>query len=165
MVKPKIYLAGPEVFLKNAVEIGVAKKALCERYGFEGLYPLDNEFELPLDWFAIFRANMALIEQAEYGIFNLTPFRGPSADVGTVFELGSMYGMGKTAIGYSNSSVAYKNRVHEDGMLIEDFGLPDNLMISGALIDYKLNNQIVGTTEISRLDNFEACLQTLSLHY
>jgi len=28
-------------------------------------------------------------------VFNLTPFRGPSADAGTVFELGFMYSKGK----------------------------------------------------------------------
>ena len=32
----KIYLAGPEVFLPDAVQIGQAKKRLCAAYGFEG---------------------------------------------------------------------------------------------------------------------------------
>ena len=39
----KIYLAGPEVFLPHAIEIGQRKKALCRQYGFEGLFPFDNE--------------------------------------------------------------------------------------------------------------------------
>ena len=36
MKKIKIYLAGPDVFLPNAKEIGKLKKELCEKYGFEG---------------------------------------------------------------------------------------------------------------------------------
>ena len=90
--KPKLYLAGPEVFLPDAIEIGRIKKDLCARYGIEGLYPFDNEVS-PRPGEAvdrvIYRANIAMIRDADGGIFNLTPFRGPSADVGTVFELGS----------------------------------------------------------------------------
>ena len=31
-----IYLAGPDVFLPNAIEVGKKKKAICEEFGFEG---------------------------------------------------------------------------------------------------------------------------------
>ena len=41
--RPKVYLAGPDVFLPDAVSIGRRKKELCAHYGFEGLYPFDNE--------------------------------------------------------------------------------------------------------------------------
>jgi nucleoside 2-deoxyribosyltransferase len=40
--KLKVYLAGPEVFLSEAIAIGL-RKELCSRYGFEGLDPFDNE--------------------------------------------------------------------------------------------------------------------------
>ena len=33
----KIYLAGPDVFLANAIEEGERLKALCQDYGYEGL--------------------------------------------------------------------------------------------------------------------------------
>jgi len=75
---PKVYLAGPEVFLPDAAEIGRCKKALCERYNCIGLYP-------------------RMIRSADFGIANLTPFRGPS-DVGTVFELGMLLGLGKPVL-------------------------------------------------------------------
>ena len=42
----RAYLAGPEVFLPEAVAIGQRKKQLCAKYGFEGLYPFDNEDRL-----------------------------------------------------------------------------------------------------------------------
>jgi nucleoside 2-deoxyribosyltransferase len=37
---PRIYLAGPDVFLPDAIEAGKRKKVLCQKYGFEGVYPL-----------------------------------------------------------------------------------------------------------------------------
>ena len=42
----KIYLAGPDVFLPDAVEIGRRKAAICARHGLTGLYPLDNAVDL-----------------------------------------------------------------------------------------------------------------------
>ncbi len=90
----KVYLAGPEVFLPDAIEIGRRKKELCARYGFEGLFPFDNEIE-PKEAGegtdkVIYQANERMIRRADLGICNLTPFRGANADVGTVFELGML---------------------------------------------------------------------------
>ena len=42
----RIYLAGPEVFLPNATEIGEQKKRICEERGCVGVYPLDHELAL-----------------------------------------------------------------------------------------------------------------------
>ena len=42
----KIYLAGPDVFLPDAVDIGRRKAEICARHGVTGLYPLDNAVEL-----------------------------------------------------------------------------------------------------------------------
>ncbi len=99
-----IYLAGPEVFLPDAAAVGRRKKELCTKYGFEGLFPLDNE--IPPDGGRadrlIHRANERMIGLADFGICNLTPFRGPSADPGTVFELGMLVGLGKRVFGYTN---------------------------------------------------------------
>ena len=86
----KIYLAGPDVFLPDAVEIGRRKVEICARHGLTGLYPLDNAIDLSardasLD---IFRGNEAMMIEADAIIANLTPFRGPGADAGTVYELG-----------------------------------------------------------------------------
>ena len=109
-----IYLAGPEVFLPDAVEIGRQKQQLCARYGFNGLYPLDNEITPKagerLDEL-IYQANKALMQRADFGICNLSPFRGPGADAGTVFELGLMTGMGKRVFAYTNDASDYAQRV------------------------------------------------------
>jgi nucleoside 2-deoxyribosyltransferase len=145
----KIYLAGPDVFLPDAVEIGRRKVELCARHGLTGLYPLDNAVDLAASdaSLRIFRGNEAMMIGADAIIANLTPFRGPSADAGTVYELGYMAGRGKLCLGYSNDPLPYADRVRKftdvssrDGRLVdalgltvEDFGLTDNLMMIHAL--------------------------------
>lgn len=141
----KIYLAGPDVFLPDAIEVGRRKAAICARHGFSGLYPLDNAIDLtaPDASLAIFRGNEAMMDAADAIIANLTPFRGPSADAGTVYELGYMAGRGKLCFAYSNDPTLYPERVarshvvtraaghliDQDGLMVENFGLPDNLMM------------------------------------
>jgi nucleoside 2-deoxyribosyltransferase len=39
----RIYLAGPEVFLVNARDIGARKLAICERHGLVGVFPAEAE--------------------------------------------------------------------------------------------------------------------------
>jgi nucleoside 2-deoxyribosyltransferase len=152
----KIYLAGPEVFFPNAKEIGKEKKEICSEYGFEGLYPLDANFTISKD---IFKANVSLINQCDYVVADLTPFRGPSADAGTIWKVGYAYGIGKPIFGYSNDSVEYKYKVddtfiyseekfNQEELLIEDFGNIDNLMIIESL------------TDLSSLGSYDGCYYT-----
>lgn len=148
---PVIYLAGPDVFLPDAHAMGAAKKALCAEHGFKGAFPLEAELSLEGDRAmsrAIFDANAATIRRCDAVIANLTPFRGPSADAGTVFEVGMAFALGKPVFGYANVVGDYRSRVEAscgalcersatffaaDGMSVEDFGLPDNLMIVEAI--------------------------------
>ena len=111
----KIYLAGPDVFLPDAVDIGRRKAELCRRHGLTGLYPLDNSVELAARdaSLKIFRGNEAMMNEADAIIANLTPFRGPSADAGTVYEVGYMAGRGKLCLGYSNDPSTYTDRVRK----------------------------------------------------
>jgi nucleoside 2-deoxyribosyltransferase len=71
----------------------------------------------------ICEANGRVIRRADLGIFNLTPFRGSSADVGTVFELGLMTGLKKPAIGYTNCARSLRERV--PGAIILASACPD----------------------------------------
>ena len=144
----KIYLAGPDVFLPDAIDIGRRKVELCARHGLIGLYPLDNTFDIAARdaSMQIFRGNEAMMNQAS-AIANLTPFRGPGADAGTVYELGYIVGRGKLCLGYTNDPSCYADRVREftevtsrdgrlidaQGLTVEDFGLNDNLMMIHAL--------------------------------
>jgi nucleoside 2-deoxyribosyltransferase len=146
----KIYLAGPDVFLPDALAIGQQKRDICERHGVTGLYPLDSAVDLsaPDASLQIFKALEAMMDAADAIIANLTPFRGPGADPGTVYELGYMAARGKLCLGYCNDPELYAGRVARfttvtsasdrrlvdaDGLTVEDFGLPDNLMMIHAL--------------------------------
>ena len=174
----KIYLAGPDVFLPDAVEIGRRKAAICARHGLIGLYPLDNAVDLtaPDASLAIFKGNEAMMDAADAIIANLTPFRGPSADAGTVYELGYMAGRGKLCFAYSNDPAIYAERVARsfevtkfagshlidgDGLTVEDFGLPDNLMMIHTL---DLHGARLVTPRLRPADiwydltSFEACV-------
>lgn len=176
-----IYLAGPDVFVPDAAEIGKRKKELCREFGFEGLFPADNEADAK-DAASIFKANCALMSRADAGFFNLTPFRGPSADPGTVFELGYMFAGGKPLFGYSGVAPAYRPRVESDfgpmsesggrpldryGLAVENFGLADNLMIArsieesgGAFVSVEEAGGSNAETLVA-IKAFRACLHSL----
>lgn len=145
----RAYLAGPDVFLPDPLARAAALKAICARHGVIGVSPLDPLPDEPADWaalpepFRIARRNEAHIASCDTLIANLTPFRGPSADVGTVFELGFMRALGRPVHGWTNDARDFTARtrafcgttatVDAGGLLIEDFGLADNLMIEGAI--------------------------------
>lgn len=157
----KVYLAGPDVFLPDAAAVGARKCALCREHGIEGLFPLDDAKSAAGDAAGIFGANVALMRQADAGLFNLTPFRGPSADAGTVWELGFMAALGKPVFGYSGVPGDYGDRVAPDGYLVESFGLPDNLMIAEAIA--KSGGEFVAVSEAALAADaaFAECLALL----
>ena len=138
------------MFLPDALDIGQRKRDICERHGLTGVYPLDNAVDLSARdaSLQIFRGLEAMMDAADAIIANLTPFRGPGADPGTVYELGYMAGRGKLCLAYCNDPAPYAERVARltkvmrtsdnrlidgDGLTVEDFGLPDNLMMIHAL--------------------------------
>ena len=53
---------------------------------------------------------LAIVEECDIVIANLTPFRGPSADAGTLVELGWFLGRGKPVFGYSNTALPFAER-------------------------------------------------------
>ena len=153
----RIYLAGPEVFLANARDIGARKRAICAQHGLIGVFPVDEEEAcasalLPSErGLAISRTMERVMHGCDATIVNLTPFRGPSADVGSAYEMGFMRALGRPIFAYSNDGRPLLDRVvafcggavrlratgvHEDpdGMAIEAFALHDNLMLAGGII-------------------------------
>ena len=146
-MRPRIYLAGPDVFLPDPVAQGARLKGLCMHLDMTGLYPLDNIIAGAADLpGAIREANMALIRSCDAVVANMTPFRGPSMDPGTAFEMGAAAALGKLVVGYTADPRSYVERVSAflqtsdtdgtlrdpDGMAVEDFGvkLVDNLMMA-----------------------------------
>jgi nucleoside 2-deoxyribosyltransferase len=135
----KIYLAGWDVFKPNAREEGEKLKALCAKYGFEGLYPLDNECESADE---IYHGNIGLLKSADYVIANVNAFRGSEPDSGTAFEIGYAASMGKRVISYISESRPMIEWVKdENGFSVEDFGFPVNLMIAVG------SELVIGTAE------------------
>jgi nucleoside 2-deoxyribosyltransferase len=179
----KVYLAGPEVFLPDAAEIGRQKLALCAKYGFQGLYPADNDVSTGAGRsdVLIYRKNVAMMRDAQMAIFNLTPFRGPSADVGTVFEVGLLVGLNKPIFGYTNVADDLLTRVTQyfrqigkklaapsnpardpEGMTIEAFGNADNLMIDVAFLEQGhpiVRHAAKAADRYRDLTGFEECLR------
>jgi len=141
----KIYIAGPDVFEKDSIEIGKSIVKLCLEYGFEGLYPLDNvvDFSQSKHKIAkdIYDANIAMIRSADIVIANINSFRGKEADTGTVWECGYAHALGKEVYGYLSREGSYidqfDSKREESGMFwdeenrfIEDFNHPINLMLA-----------------------------------
>lgn len=147
----KIYIAGPDVFEHNSLEIAKKHKLTCKDSGFEGLYPLDNvvNFDQEKHKVAqdIFVANEQLIKDADIVVANLNPFRGKEADSGTVWECGYAYALGKKVYGYMHDTLPYVDQFSKDekdlhngevvdlnGKYIENFNHPINLMIACSAI-------------------------------
>jgi nucleoside 2-deoxyribosyltransferase len=131
----RVYLAGPDVFYKNAVAHAKEMKRVCSSVGLEGVFPLDVEVH-SADLIGyqiaqkIFISNIGLIESCQGVLANMTSFRGPSADVGTAWEMGFAYGLKLPVVGYTNDfQVPYEKRVIPDEYDIESFGLVDSLML------------------------------------
>ena len=138
-----IYIAGPDVFEPDAIARGKMLVQLCDKYGYKGLYPMDNivDFSQEKQKIAkdIYEANVAMIDRADIVIANLNSFRGKEADSGTVWECGYAYAKGKKVYGYMNFTRDYKEQflpeeqnsgVDSEGKTIEDFAHPINLMIA-----------------------------------
>jgi nucleoside 2-deoxyribosyltransferase len=184
MKRKKIYLAGPDVFLPNAKEVGQMKKDLCEKYGFDGIFPIDVELDFtnltPIQaGIKISEINETLIKSCDVVIANITPFRSPSADVGTVFEIGFAKALNKMIFAYSNTSIKLLDRTirffdipknekneyrDQYNMVVEQFEMVDNLMIDGGIFDRggKIITVDVPEEEIyTSLIGFEKCLELL----
>jgi nucleoside 2-deoxyribosyltransferase len=141
-----LYLAGPDVFLPNPLEMARLKQQICRNYGFVGEFPFDSSLDLtnltPYDQgMAIYKSNIALMNRCDLTVANMTPFRGPSMDVGTAFEIGYMAAQGKPVYGYTHDGRLYVDRVtaaspglDADGLSIEAFDMADNLMLEGAIV-------------------------------
>ena len=151
-----VYLAGPEVFLRNAREILDLKIALTREAGLVPIAPGDleiPEFESKRELgLAISAIDEKLMNAADAIIANLTPFRGIAADTGTCFELGYMCAQGKPAFAYTNVKADHGERTRTffggewyadeagmprgpDHMMIEDLGFVDNLMMHGGVVN------------------------------
>lgn len=149
IIRPRVYLAGPDVFRRDAKQHFALLTAMCNKLGLEPLAPSDGlvplwvpEAEMPR---RIYDINMELLQQAAGVIANLAPFRGVEPDSGTVFEVGLAVARGLPVVAYGIPPGSYADRVmagmctsrendgalrDADGLIVEDLGLPLNLMLA-----------------------------------
>jgi nucleoside 2-deoxyribosyltransferase len=123
--------------------------------------------------------NEGLIRSCDLVIANMTPFRGPSTDVGTGYEMGFARALGLPVFAYANvtnlfsprtvewlgksGSTGTDGRFYDDnGMAVEDWDLFDNLMLDSCIISSGGNlvtNQVLTEATFTDLHAFELCLQ------
>lgn len=179
----KVYLAGPEVFLPGGRELIDRKREALAEFGFAPTrrhadFMERDEKDPRAFGEEISRLNEELMDDADLCIANLTPFRGISADVGTVFELGYMIAQGKPAYGFTNDPRDYSVRatdyfgsatiesgrlVSPDGEMIEQHGMADNLMIDGGISHRGWSLQRAQTTPETMWTDLSAFRRVLSI--
>jgi nucleoside 2-deoxyribosyltransferase len=147
-----VYLAGPDKWFPDAEAHAQRRRDLCEAAGFVPLSSQDGvlvETE-PSEAMAreIYADTVARLRQADAVIANLSPWRGVGCDPGAAFEVGFAAALGKPVFAYLNvadeDEADHRERVEvlyggdqdeagewRDGLgaRIEDFGLPENLML------------------------------------
>jgi len=150
--RPRVYLAGPDVFFPDHARIFDALSARCAQLGMVGLSPSDGgigaDFQGSDDDKAqrIYEGNVALIREADGVIANLSPFRGLEPDSGTVFEVGFAVALGKPVVAYGVPPGSYAARVCQamacerqddgtlreaaNGVVVEGLGQRLNLMLT-----------------------------------
>jgi nucleoside 2-deoxyribosyltransferase len=146
----RVYLAGPDLFFTDCAERYGRLKQACRFSGLVGVSPVDElgaDFTETVDLAnRIYRHNMRLLQSCDAVLANLSAFRGTEPDSGTLFEAAYAFAKGIPVVAYTvdGLSTAERHRlirktsVDQDGTLrdwsdeglIENFGLPLNLMIS-----------------------------------
>lgn len=140
MKTPRLYLAGPEVFRPDAAAEGERLKRLARLADAEGIFPLDGE---PVHAAATIKQRcQQMIDAADAVVANISPFRGHHMDPGTAWEIGYAEARGKPVHLWSADPRPLRDRIpaglqfeadgwrDDDGHLVEDHELAENLMIA-----------------------------------
>jgi nucleoside 2-deoxyribosyltransferase len=146
--RPRIYLAGPDVFRPDARDHFVRLAAACDALGLAALLPADGNEGLTTEApeKQIYVANMQRLRGADGVVANLACFRGLEPDSGTVFEVGAAVALGIPVVAYGVPEGSYAERAQAalpcekdasgvlresaTGIALEDFGQQLNLMLA-----------------------------------
>lgn len=154
MNKLKIYIAGPDVFLKNALEDLNKKKDFCQENGFIGMIPFDGNVDFSQSNEKIrediYKANIEMIQDCDIVIANINNFRHNEQDAGTIFEIGYGVALKKKVYGYSSDTrtVIEKTAEVDSGYYVENSQYYDsnNMLIEG--FDANFNIMINESVEL-----------------
>lgn len=145
--QPRIYLAGPDVFVPSASTIFAKLASQCRKLGLTPLAPLDSE-ESATNSLDIYKKNLEKLLNADAVLANLNPFRSATEpDCGTAFEVGYAVALGLPVAGWLfDANKSYEARISAssgtsrtdngrvlsvaDSLYVEDFDLPVNLMLA-----------------------------------
>ena len=133
-----VYTAGPAVFFPDLADRIAASHRHAAAHGLEAIVPGDV-LDRPVDFPAapsmrdIYQLNVDRLLRSDAVVADLTPFRGPSADPGTVWEIGYAIALGKPVFAYTSDRREYREKVTPDGLRVEDHGAVDNLMIAASI--------------------------------
>jgi nucleoside 2-deoxyribosyltransferase len=179
-----IYLSGPDQWAPEAADVMERKRALVEA---AGCTPLDGRGRFTLDTDnseaaarEIYADALARIRQADAVIANLTPWRGVGCDPGTAFEAGFASALSKPVFAYMNvmgeDEAELRGRVDmlfgaqlsadgawrdPDGAEIEDFGLPENLMLWAEARRFFV---VVTPDPLADCTGVDLCLEAMKLY-
>ena len=165
MAEPRVYLAGPMVFLPEPGGIFTRMKEICADHGLSGLAPLDNQVGLeglpagPDLIRRIVQADIELMRSVDAGVFCLDGFRrGPEMDPGTAFEIGFMQALGRPLAGWTSDPRPYPTKVRD--YFLKVFGQKLTEAVPGA---------VGGTSGVERdpdgmLVHSEGCVQNAMVH-
>src|SRR4051794_18083017 len=98
-----LYLSGPEIWLPNAEPVREAQRLIVEAAGFTMLAadaPTQDAEASELTARLLYADRLSRLRQADAGVINLTPFRGPSCEAATAFEAGFLAALGKPVFAY-----------------------------------------------------------------
>ncbi|KAG5463829.1 hypothetical protein LSCM1_08295 [Leishmania martiniquensis] len=131
MPAPKsIYIAGPAVFHPDKGDKYYSKvRELLSQQGVVPLIPVDNVVSGALN---IRNKNIEMIQACDAVIADLSPFRSKEPDCGTAFEVGYAAALGKPLLTFSSDTRSMVDKYGgemAEGLTVENFGLPFNLML------------------------------------
>lgn len=179
----RVFLSGPDLFMPDGPDLLAAKRAACTAAGFDGVHAKDGAGAgLPGELRArtVYAEVIAALRTCDAVVANLTPWRGPHPDPGTVFEAGFAGGLGLPVFAYLNVPDAgladHRDRVADavgaaldaqgdwrdpDGGLIEDLGLPESTMLWAEARRFV----VVATPDpLSDVTGLELCLEALQAY-
>ena len=179
-----IYLAGPDRHLRQAASLASEARLLCEAAGFSVLTPAPEALteREPSEAMAreIYAQRVSRLRLADAAIANLTPFRGPHCDPVAAFEAGFFAGQDKPVFAYMNVATEEDAELlarvegylgaepdeqgvlrDEQGAAIEDFGLPESLMLWA---EARRLYVIVTPDTQSDLTGLQLCLEAVKLY-
>ena len=169
----KIYLAGPQVFRKDALEHAAWQREICTKYGFIGIHPMDNNIDFTDKTYktaeVIYHGDCRQIFECDITVADCNSFRGACIDDGTAYELGaSNIGFWMPTYGYIDKLLPANEIIQQrfpcpekwnnmlvdaDGyLLVDDFETSINLMMQCGMTDHG-GRLIEG--------NFEACIRAI----